>query len=63
MKDPEDNRWFAVLDEEWGLKGRLTLHLPCKSQALSPLPIMPAPPLAATAQRVPQGHDFDSLSL
>ena len=32
MANPEDNRWLAVLDAEWGLKGRLALHLPCNSQ-------------------------------
>ena len=43
MKDPEDNRWLAVLDEEWRLNGRLALHLPCKSAA----PVRPAEPPAA----------------
>jgi hypothetical protein len=31
MADPADNRWLAALDEEWGLNGRLTVHLPCIS--------------------------------
>jgi hypothetical protein len=31
MANPADNRWLAVLDEEWGLKGRLALHLPSNS--------------------------------
>jgi hypothetical protein len=36
MADPVDNRWLAVLDEEWGLNGRLTLHLPCNFEAPPP---------------------------
>jgi hypothetical protein len=43
MADPADNRWLAVLDEEWGLNGRLALHLPCKSGAPAAPPSAPAP--------------------
>jgi hypothetical protein len=46
MADRADNRWLAVLDEEWGLNGRLTLHLPCKSG--TPVPPQAAPPIAAS---------------
>jgi hypothetical protein len=52
MADPSDNRWLAVLDEEWGLNGRLALHSPCKSDA-APSAIAFAAPLAAEARRVP----------
>ena len=61
MADRADNRWLAVLDEEWGLNGRLALHLPCKSQVPALSSIAPAPSVAAATQGVPQGHDFDSL--
>ena len=61
MADPADNRWLAVLDEEWGLNGRLALHLPCKSQVPALSSIAPAPPVAAATQGVPQVHEFDSL--
>jgi len=45
MANPADNRWLAVLDEEWGLNGRLALHLPCNSQAppASAMSAAPAP--------------------
>ena len=35
MADTADNRWLAALDEEWGLNGRLALHLPCNSPPAS----------------------------
>src|SRR5262249_55470747 len=48
MANPEDNRWLAVLDEEWGLNGRLALHLPCKSGApAAPSPVLAVPERAA----------------
>ncbi|HLJ62986.1 MAG TPA: hypothetical protein VKT70_02695, partial [Stellaceae bacterium] len=56
--DPADHRWLPVLDEEWGLKGRLALHLPCKLQApaaLAETQASPdrAPPLAAAKTAPP----------
>jgi hypothetical protein len=57
MTDPNDNRWLAVLDEEWGLKGRLALHLPCNSQTSAmprgsekTLPPVPEPTDASAPQ-------------
>jgi hypothetical protein len=49
MADPADNRWLAVLDEEWGLNGRLTLHLPCKSGTPPSSPIAAAAPAQPSA--------------
>ena len=51
MADPADNRWLAVLDEEWGLKGRLALHLPCNSAAPPP-PAMSAAPVPSAPSRL-----------
>jgi hypothetical protein len=61
MANPEDNRWLAALDEEWGLKGRLTLHFPCNSQGAASQAAPPAPQPAssssppAKAKKDPQG--------
>jgi hypothetical protein len=54
MADPSDNRWLAVLDEEWGLNGRLTLHLPCNSGTPESSPGAP-PPVAAAPPRPSAG--------
>jgi hypothetical protein len=56
MANPEDIRWLGVLDAEWGLNGRLALHLPCISQT-APAPdgsekiVPPTPELADAASR------------
>jgi hypothetical protein len=61
MADPADNRWLAVLDEEWGLKGRLALHLPSNSRTPaapggSEKTLPPAPqPTDASAPRAGDG--------
>jgi hypothetical protein len=54
MADPSDNRWLAVLDEEWGLEGRLALHLPCKSGVPAPSAITLAPLVATAAGTAPE---------
>ena len=54
MADPGDHRWLAVLDEEWGLNGRLTLHLPCNSGTPESSPGAP-PPVAAAPPRPSAG--------